>query len=118
MLEQNMNEVITSIRQTPPDLPTVRSKYQQVKFFIKLLQEWADNYNEVIKEDMIEQGQRELPILDDDGKKVAGFYLQERKKYEYPAHITKMEEDLKKAKKITELDGTATSTSSLSLVYR
>ena len=119
MLEEKMNEVVASVRSTSlADIQTIRNKYQEVKFFMKLLQDWVDAQSEFIKEDMIENGLKDIPILGDDGKKVAGFYLQERKKYEYPEHITKLEEELKKQKKIAELDGTAKPTTSLSLVYR
>lgn len=119
MLEENMTEVTTSVRNTSlADIAIVRNKYQQVKFFIKLLQDWIDEQAESIKEDMIENGLKDIPILDDEGQKVAGFYLQERKKYEYPEHIVKIEEELKKQKKIAELNGSAKPTSSLSLVYK
>lgn len=119
MLEENMREVIASVKQTPTaEMVVVKNKYTQVKFFMKLLQEWLDEHSDLIKEDMIEQGLSVDPILGDDGQKVAGFYLQERKKYEYPEHINKIEEELKKQKKIAELNGTAKATSTVSLVYR
>lgn len=92
--------------------------YSQAKFHIKKIDEFLDEMKEIILNEMESKNQREIPITNEEGEKLAGFYITERKSWEYPETVTKLEAELKKEKKISELEGSATCTITKSLTYR
>lgn len=100
------------------NFPEVLERYSQAKFHIKKIDEFLEEMKYIILNEMESKNQREIPILDDEGEKLAGFYITERKSWEYPETVTKLETELKKEKKISELEGSAICTISKSLTYR